>query len=48
MVDPYVYSFNGQLPIDVAGHRPAVQCLDAFLAQFQIENELPKNKRITD
>ena len=34
VVDPYVYSFNDQLPIDVAGHRPAVQCLDAFLAQF--------------
>ena len=48
VVDPYVYSYNNQLPIDIAGHRPSVQCLDAFLAQFQIENELPKNKRISD
>ena len=33
-VDPYIYSYNGLLPIDTAGLRPSVTCLDVMLANF--------------
>ena len=33
-VDPYIYSFDGLLPIDTAGCRPSVQCLDVMLQNF--------------
>ena len=43
-VDPYIYSFNGLLPIDTAGFRPAVACLDVMLQNFEKENDLHKAK----
>ena len=45
-VDPYAYSHDGILPIDIAGHRPAVQCLDVMLGQFQKENDLNQCKQM--
>lgn len=43
-VDPYIYSYDGLLPIDTAGYRPAPQCLDAMLQNFEKENDLHHSK----
>ena len=44
-VDPFIYSHDNLLPIDTAGYRPSVQCLDVMLQHFQKENDLHGTKQ---
>ena len=46
--DPYLYSTNkcGHfLPIDIAGKRPAMLCIDVLLASYAKENQIVTVKR---